>query len=269
MAWVQNTMKFFEYFLPPLFPGPRATQGTSHNTHMCVVPHAASHVWNTSVDMLDDEVCNKIGRPFIRAEENPKHIPYYPLENIVFYSYIPFLRDRVMSREFEFLIMDLELNFLYSDFIRQFLSEFSAKWRTVRDGKGGVGEGTGLHFSYRYVFRKITYCRMYFKFLYYLFFSFHQVKWRDYLWRLHLLCIVMFKNLSIADLMRYNRCVWTLFMCSNFLSYGNCCWELVVFFPFPFSFQGHSLVSGFSRSIFLSSKIWESIFCLASLMIVH
>ncbi len=98
------------------------------------------------MDMLDDEVCNKIGRPFIRAEENPKHIPYYPLENIVFYSYIPFLRDRVMSREFEFLIMDLELNFLYSDFIRQFLSEFSAKWRLSEMGR--VGWGRGLVYTF-------------------------------------------------------------------------------------------------------------------------
>ena len=89
--------------------------------YMCVVPQAESHIWNVSMEMVDEEVCEKTGRKFVLEEEDPKHIPYYPLGNIIFYSYVPHLRDRVMSREFEFLIMDLQLQFMYSKFIKEFM----------------------------------------------------------------------------------------------------------------------------------------------------
>lgn len=81
--------------------------------------------------MVDEESCSSVGRKLIREEENQKHLPHYPLQNIVFYTQIPFLKNMVMSREFEFLLADLGLHFVFSQYLKEAVGECCsiASWK--------------------------------------------------------------------------------------------------------------------------------------------
>ena len=94
-----SLISYFALLLLPL-PGPKSSQGTYHAMYACVVPSASDQVWNPATPMVDDEPCSAVGRKLIREEEQQKHLPHYPLQNIVFYTQIPFLKNMVMSREF-------------------------------------------------------------------------------------------------------------------------------------------------------------------------
>lgn len=100
-------------------PGPKSSQGTFHEMYTCIVPVASDHVWNPSTPLVDEETCPNIGRKLVREEEKEKHMQHYPLKNIVFYAQIPYLLDRVMSREFEFLLADLGLHFIFSQYLKE------------------------------------------------------------------------------------------------------------------------------------------------------
>ena len=116
----------FLFLLPP--PGPKSSQGTYHAMYTCVVPSASDHVWNPATPMVDEESCSAVGRKLIREEEQQKHLPHYPLQNIVFYTQIPFLKNMVMSREFEFLLADLGLHFVFSQYLKEAVGECRAPW---------------------------------------------------------------------------------------------------------------------------------------------
>ncbi len=99
--------------------------------YMCIVPDAPEHVRNPKASFVDGKNCHKIGRQMIPEEEDQAKLKYYPLKNIVFYTQLPHLKEQVMSREFEFLLADLGMHFVSSDYIKEAIGE-------------GVSEYSGL-----------------------------------------------------------------------------------------------------------------------------
>ena len=77
--------------------------------------------------MIDDQSCLDTGRPFVLVEEDSKMLPHYPLKNIMLYSYIPYLKKHVMSKEFEFLLMDIGLQFMFSSYVKEFMGKGSVE----------------------------------------------------------------------------------------------------------------------------------------------
>lgn len=105
--------------------------------YTCIVPSASELIWNPSTSLVDEETCPKIGRKLVRADEKEKHMQHYPLKNVVFYTQIPYLHDRVMSREFEFLLADLGMHFVFSQYMKEAMGECSC-------GELGVGWQSGV-----------------------------------------------------------------------------------------------------------------------------
>jgi hypothetical protein len=119
---------------PLLFhTGPKSSQGTYHAMYMCVVPSASEHVWNPNTKFVDEKSCPKIGRQLVRNDEEAKHLPIYPLQNIVFYTQIPHFKNQVMSREFEFLLADLGIHFVFSQYLIEAKGEFGMAVGGCRD----------------------------------------------------------------------------------------------------------------------------------------
>ena len=73
--------------------------------------------------MIDEAACKKIGRPFYREDEDPQKVKYYPLRNILFYTQIPYMKEQVMSREFEFLIADVGIHFVLSSYVKEVIGK--------------------------------------------------------------------------------------------------------------------------------------------------
>lgn len=72
--------------------------------------------------MIDESSCNVFGRLIeLDTLEKPE---YYPLENVVFYTTIPFITNQVMSRLFHFLIADVGISFVSGDFTKKIMSMF-------------------------------------------------------------------------------------------------------------------------------------------------
>ena len=70
--------------------------------------------------LVDDHTCDEAGRKMGIEQEERKH---YPLENVVFYTQVPFVKAHVMSREFEFLLADLGFHFTHSDYLKEVVGE--------------------------------------------------------------------------------------------------------------------------------------------------
>ena len=86
---------------------------------MCVLPNAGGHIWNPTYELINDESCDKIGR---RLETEAKAImKKYPLQNVLFYVQIPYIKDHVMSRLFQHLITDLGIQFSSNDYLKRLM----------------------------------------------------------------------------------------------------------------------------------------------------
>lgn len=99
--------------------GPPSSRVTYHHFHTCVVPSAGGHIWDPTYELINDESCNKIGRHL--EMEAKATLKDYPLQNILFYTQIPYIKDHVMSRLFQHLITDLGIQFSSTDYIRRLM----------------------------------------------------------------------------------------------------------------------------------------------------
>ena len=93
--------------------------------YMCIVPKGSNHIWNPDTPLIDATLCPKIGRILEREDEPQDKLQYYPIQNIVFYSVIPYLKGRVMSRAFEYLIVDMGVSFVFSSYIKEMMGKFN------------------------------------------------------------------------------------------------------------------------------------------------
>lgn len=106
---------------PPTHTGPVSSRGTHHPMHPCIVPDAREHIWGKETKLIDEMSCDVTGRAVeLDMLEKPE---YYPLENVLFFTPIPYIKDQVMSRLFHFLIADIGFSFVSSDYSKKVMSK--------------------------------------------------------------------------------------------------------------------------------------------------
>ena len=89
--------------------------------YMCVVPDASRVIRDRDIPLIDEKSCDLHGQHLeITSMETLRH---YPLENVIFYTQIPYIKTHVMSRMFQFLLTDMGLKFSTSDYLALIESE--------------------------------------------------------------------------------------------------------------------------------------------------
>lgn len=89
--------------------------------YMCVVPDAGGVLRDRDIPLIDENSCESHGQHLeITSLETLRH---YPLENVIFYTQIPYIKTHVMSRMFQFLLTDMGLKFSTSDYLALIESE--------------------------------------------------------------------------------------------------------------------------------------------------
>lgn len=106
--------------------------------YTCIVPSAPDILRNPATSLVDEQSCEKIGRKLDIELEEKHLLKHYPLENVVFFTQIPFIKDQVMSREFEFLLTDIGMHFAESKYLKEMTSE-----SCLRAGRVGAWLGWG------------------------------------------------------------------------------------------------------------------------------
>ena len=95
--------------------GPVSSQGSYHAMYMCVVPDASKVIRDRGVPLIDEKSCETHGQHLeVTSLDTLRH---YPLENVIFYTQIPYVKKHVMSRMFQFLLTDMGLKFSTSDYL--------------------------------------------------------------------------------------------------------------------------------------------------------
>ena len=95
--------------------GPVSSQGSYHAMYMCVVPDASRVIRDRGTPLIDEKSCDLHGQHLeVTSMETLRH---YPLENVVFYTQIPYIKTQVMTRMFQFLLTDMGLKFSTSDYL--------------------------------------------------------------------------------------------------------------------------------------------------------
>ena len=82
--------------------------------YMCVLPEADKHIRESSSPLIDEELCDIRGKHLDTPSMDKLRL--YPLDAVVFYSMIPYTKNQVMTRMFQFLLTDLGLKFTTSDY---------------------------------------------------------------------------------------------------------------------------------------------------------
>ena len=83
--------------------------------YMCVVPDASRVIRDRGTPLIDEKSCDLHGQHLeVTSMETLRH---YPLENVVFYTQIPYIKTQVMTRMFQFLLTDMGLKFSTSDYL--------------------------------------------------------------------------------------------------------------------------------------------------------
>ena len=91
--------------------------------YMCVVPDASKVIRDGGIPLIDEKSCELHGQHLeVTSMEMLRH---YPLENVIFYTQIPYIKTHVMTRLFQFLLTDMGLKFSTSDYLALIESEFS------------------------------------------------------------------------------------------------------------------------------------------------
>ena len=89
--------------------------------YMCVVPDAGKVIRDRGTPLIDEKLCEIHGKHLeITSLDTLRH---YPLENVIFYTQIPYVKTHVMSRMFQFLLTDMGLKFSTSDYLALIESE--------------------------------------------------------------------------------------------------------------------------------------------------
>ena len=101
--------------------GPVSSRGSHHSMHPCIVPDARKYIWDVKTKLVDEMSCDVIGRAV--ELDTLEKLEYYPLENVVFFTPIPFLKNHVMSRLFHFLITDIGISFVSSNYLKKVLGK--------------------------------------------------------------------------------------------------------------------------------------------------
>lgn len=99
--------------------GPPATMVTHHPLSMCIVASTQRHIRDSTFDLIDDKKCKQVGK--ILELESARAMRAYPPKNIIFYAQIPFREDFVMSRLFQFLLVDLGIQLSSSDYAQKLM----------------------------------------------------------------------------------------------------------------------------------------------------
>lgn len=105
------------------FLGPVSSQGSYHAMYTCVVPDASRVIRDRGTPLIDEQSCDLYGQHLeVTSMETLRH---YPLENVIFYTQIPYVKTHVMTRMFQFLLTDMGLKFSTSDYLAAIESESS------------------------------------------------------------------------------------------------------------------------------------------------
>ena len=82
--------------------------------YMCILPEATKFLRDKDSPMIDEQTCDVHGKHLeVSSMDMLRH---YPLEAVVFYTLIPYTKNQVMSRMFQFLLTDMGLKFTTSDY---------------------------------------------------------------------------------------------------------------------------------------------------------